>query len=140
MVFFFLPNSSRPPDCSCIPAMLFFASHHRRVFPSLGIGLKYTLTVLFVIANYSLLICRMSSNPAALTAASAFLKYLSFDSGRQSNSFPDHLLNLFHPLHDCTVIRIDIHAIVPQMFPRTLFAVVIRCKCILHRAVFLEQV
>lgn len=65
-------------------AMLFFASHHRRVFPSLGIGFKYTLTVLFVIANCSLLICRMSSNPAALTAASAFLKYLSFDSGRQS--------------------------------------------------------
>ena len=85
MLLCFLPNWSFAGGTSCIFSIVLFASHHRRVFPSLEIGLKCTLTVPLTMENWSLSTRRMSSNPAALTAASAFLKYLSFDSGFQSN-------------------------------------------------------
>ena len=85
MLLCFLPNWSFAGGTSCIFSIVLFASHHRRVFPSLEIGLKCTLTVPLTTENWSLSTRRMSSNPAALTAASAFQKYLSFDSGFQSN-------------------------------------------------------
>lgn len=139
MLLCFLPNWSFAGGTSCMFSIVLFASHHLRVFPSLEIGLKCTLTVPLTTENWSLSTRRMSSNPAALTAASAFRKYLSSIPVSSQTSFPDHLLNLFHSLHDFRVVGIDIHAVTPQMFPCAFFTVVVRCKCILHRSVFLSR-
>ena len=50
------------------------------------------------------------------------------------------LQNLEEQIEDLRDINPDLRIKAPQMFPRTLFTIVVRCKCILHRAVFLEQV